>query len=174
MDTVELLQYALGSAFELLGQVTADLTQEQADWLPPGIANPIGGTIWHTVSGADDVVYRWILGQEPLYEREGWTDRVLAVAPPEPTQDGEGYLDYMRALRVRLPALHEYTQAVAADLGGWLATLTPADLERTVHTPIGEYTVAHALELFVVWHINVHCGEVSALKGCQGARGYPF
>jgi hypothetical protein len=34
--------------------------------------------------------------------------------------------------------------------------------------------VAHVLDLFVVWHINAHCGEISALKGCQGAKGYPF
>ena len=56
MNTVELLQHSLGSAFGILGQVTADLTQEQADWQPPGIANPIGAMYWHTISGADDVV----------------------------------------------------------------------------------------------------------------------
>jgi len=42
MNTVELLQYSLGFAFEILGQVTADLTQEQADWAPPGAASTIG------------------------------------------------------------------------------------------------------------------------------------
>jgi len=96
------------------------------------------------------------------------------VAVPEPQQEGEAYREYMRALRVRLPALHEYARAVAADLKSWLGTLTPADLERTVQTPIGEHTVAHVLEVFVIWHINAHCGEISALKGCQGCRGYPF
>jgi len=30
------------------------------------------------------------------------------------------------------------------------------------------------METFVMWHINVHCGGISALKGCQGAKGYPF
>ena len=34
MNTIELTQFALGNAFGILGQVTADLTQEQADWLP--------------------------------------------------------------------------------------------------------------------------------------------
>jgi hypothetical protein len=173
MSTVELVQFSLGQALEILGQVTADLTQEQADWLPPGIANPIGSMYWHAVSGADDVVYRWVLGQEPLYQRAGWIGKALAVAVPEP-QEPEKYHEYMRTLRVCLPALHEYAQALAADLQGWLSTLTPTDLERTIHTPIGDHTVAHVLELFVIWHINAHCGEISALKGCQGARGYPF
>jgi len=178
MNTVELVQYSLGMALDILGQVCSDLTQEQADWMPPGIANPIGSMYWHTVSGADDVVCRWLRDQEPLRQRAGWDDKVLAVAVPEPQQGGpdsrDAYQEYMRKLRVRLPALHEYAQAVAADLQEWLETLNPADLERTIETPIGSYTVAQVLELFVIWHINAHCGEISALKGCQGARGYPF
>ncbi len=173
MNTVELVQYSLDTALGILSQVTADLTQEQADWTPPGIANPIGAMYWHTISGADDVVYRWMLGQEPLHQREGWQAKVLTVAVPEP-QGPEGWLEYMRALRVDLPTLHEYAQAVAADLKNWLSSLTPKDLERKLNTPIGEYTLAHTLEVFVIWHINAHCGEISALKGCQGAKGYPF
>jgi len=43
MDTVELVQFSLGAAFDVLGMVTADLTQEQADWRPPGVASfPMG------------------------------------------------------------------------------------------------------------------------------------
>ena len=54
MNTVELLEYSLGTALGILDQVTTDLTQEQADWMPPGIANPIGAMYWHTISGVDD------------------------------------------------------------------------------------------------------------------------
>jgi hypothetical protein len=173
MDTVEVTKYALGNAFDILGQVCADLTQEQCDWIPPGIANPIGALYWHTVSGADEVVYRWALGQDPLHQQEGWRDRVLAVAVTEP-EGTEGWLEHMRAIRVELPALHDYARAVAAALQAWLGFRTPEDLDRVVHTPIGEYTLAQMLNLFVIWHIDAHCGEISALKGCQGARGYPF
>jgi hypothetical protein len=174
MNTVELLQFSLGNAFGILAEVADGLTQEQADWQPPGIANPIGAMYWHTISGADDVAYRWVLGQEPLRVREGWDDRVLTVSMPEPAQEGGDYLAYMRGIRVDLPALHDYAKAVAEALQGWLGSLTPEDLERTIATPIGEHTLAQILDLFVVWHINAHCGEISALKGCQGARGYPF
>jgi len=173
MNTVELLQYSLGSAFGILGDVTGDLTQEQADWLPPGIANPIGALYWHTLSGADEVVYRWALGQAPLRQRDGWDEQVLTVSAPEPEPGGD-YLAYMRALRVDLPALHEYARAVHGTVQGWLGSLTPEDLERTLETPIGELNLGQLLETFVIWHVNAHCGEISALKGCQGARGYPF
>jgi hypothetical protein len=173
MDAVELLQKSLADAFDILGQVAADLTQEQADWQPPGIANPIGATYWHTISGADDVAYRWARGQEPLRLREGWDNRVLNVSVPEPAHDGD-WQAYMRGIRVDLPALHAYARVVAEDLQAWLDTLTPDDLEQTLETPIGEYTLAHLIDLFIVWHLNAHCGEISALKGCQGAKGYPF
>ena len=173
MNTVELLQQSLGNAFGILGQVTAGLDQELADWQPPGIANPIGATYWHTISGADDVAYRWARDQEPLRLRDGWDNRVLSVSVPEPAHDGD-WQAYMRSIRVHLTALHAYAQAVGNALQEWVGSLTPADLERTLETPIGEYTLAHMLDLFVVWHINAHCGEISALKGCQGAKGYPF
>ena len=173
MNTVELTQYALTNAFDILAQVVGDLTQEQANWIPSGCANPIGASYWHAVSGADEVMCRWVLGQEPLHQREGWHDKILAVSAPEPEGE-EGWLAWMQAIRVDLLFLHEYTKATAAMLDAWLGSLTPADLDRTIKTPIGDHNLAEVVETFVVWHINAHCGEISALKGCLGAKGYPF
>jgi len=173
MNIVELLQYALGNAFGILNQVTADVTQEQADWMPPGIANPIGASYWHVISSVDEVMHGWGMGQPPLHQQDGWRERVLTVSAPEPER-GEDYQAYYRAIRVDVTALHEYAQAVAEATQAWLCTLEPADLERRIETPIGELTVAEMVETFVIWHINAHCGEISALKGCQGAKGYPF
>jgi hypothetical protein len=173
MNTVELLQYSLGNAFGILGQVTADLTQEQADWQPPGIANPIGATYWHCLSSADYVGHKWCMGQKPLSERAGWRERALTVSVPEPEHGGD-WLAYMRAIRVDLAALHEYAQAVAGALQGWLGPIPPEELARKIESPIGELDLGQLLETFVIWHINAHCGEIAALKGCQGARGYLF
>jgi hypothetical protein len=172
MNTVELLQYSLGNALGILGQVTDDLNQEMADWAPPGIANPIGATLWHTLSSADYIVHQWCKGQAPLSECAGWWEKVLTVPAPQP-EHGED-MAYFRTIRTGLPALHEYAHAVTEAIQGWLATLTPEDLERKMETPIGELTLGQMLETFVIWHINAHCGEISALKGCQGVRGYPF
>jgi hypothetical protein len=47
------------------------------------------------VSGADEIVHKWIAGQEPLHERDGWQERVLTVSTPEPRIGGEEYLAYM-------------------------------------------------------------------------------
>jgi hypothetical protein len=173
MNAVELIQYSLGNAFDILGQVVTDLTQEQADWAPPGISNPIGATYWHTASSVDDIVHRWIRGEESLRLKSGWQERVLTVSVPEPGQGGD-YLTYMQAIRVDITTLHTYTEAVAEAIQCWLVSLKPEDLERELETPIGKLGVGKMLETFVIWHINAHCGEIAALKGCLGVKGYPF
>jgi hypothetical protein len=171
MNTVELIQFSLGNAFGILAQVTADLTSEQADWTPPGIALPAGLLYWHTITSVDQILHGWAVGQQSLYERDEWDDRVLPDAAPDAERQ---LLDKMRGVHVDLPAMHQYAQAMAEAADTWLSTLSPKDLERTIETPLGEQNLAQLLETFVIWHINAHCGEISALKGCQGAKGYPF
>lgn len=110
MNTVELLQFSLGVAFDVLGQVTADLTQEQADWLPPGTALPIGALYWHAVSYSDELVHDFCvppfrftpqqefqeaklakqdlgMGQTPLRHSAGWQEKVILALPPENPED---------------------------------------------------------------------------------------
>ncbi len=171
MNTIKLLQYSLGNALGILGQVTADLTQEQADWTPPGTANPIGGLYWHTIASMDMVVHSWGFGQAPLFQKEGWQEKVVVSSAAEERKD---HPPEMRETRIDLTVLREYEKIVVKATQEWLVSLTPEDLEHKVETPIGELTLAQVVESFVVWHINAHCGEISALKGCQGARGYPF
>jgi hypothetical protein len=198
MNTVELIQYSLGFAFEVLEYVVSDLTQEQADWLPPGNAIPIGALYWHTVGYADQLVHEWGMapfrhvtfeewlearrvkhdlgmGQAPLRHSAGWQEKVVIALTPENPEDPYWDVRNVReGLRVDLPVLHDYARATAQTLQSWVASLTPEDLERTIPTPIGDYNLGRYLEFFVIWHISVHCGEISALKGCQGLKGYPW
>jgi hypothetical protein len=171
MDAIDLLKYSLGNAFGILSQVTADLTQEQADWVPPGLANPIGATYWHTVSGADFVVFQWCAGQTLLMENGGWREKALLASAPQPEQETR---EHMLSIQVDLPELHAYAAALAEALQEWLSSLTVEDLGRVLETPMGELTLGQMIETFVIWHINAHCGEISALKGCLGVKGYPF
>jgi hypothetical protein len=171
MNCVGLIAFSSGHALGLLEQVVADLTQEQADWTPPGIANPIGATYWHVISYTDEAVHRWGMGKAPLSQTAGWQEKVVITPAPEDEEDPGAQ---MRAIRVDLPALHDYTRAVAQAVQSWVTSLTPEDLEATLETPVGEFSVGQMLEIFVAWHVTAHCGEIAALKGCQGAKGYPF
>jgi uncharacterized damage-inducible protein DinB len=157
MNTVELTQYALSNAFDLLQQVVADLTQEQADWVPPGTASTIGAVYSHTITYVDFIVQRVCIGQ---------SDADFAEPPPEEIR--------MQQVQVDLSALHEYADQVQSAAQEWLSTLTPADLDRRRNTSAGELNLGQLLESYIIWHINAHCGEISALKGCQGLSGYPW
>jgi hypothetical protein len=198
MNSVELIHFSLGLALEHLEHLVKDLTQEQADWLPPGKANSIGSLYWHIIGYCDQVVHEWCMeplvdvtieewfgaklakrdlemGQTPLRLSAGWQEKVVLAFPPENPEDPYWDVRAVReGVRVDLPALHEYARATAQTLLDWVASLTPEDLERSIPTPVGDYKQGPFLEFFIVWHINVHCGEISALKGCQGLQGYPW
>jgi hypothetical protein len=175
MNTVELVHFSLGFAFQVLEGLVADLTQEQADRVPPGNANPIGATYWHTIMYVDKIVHDWGMGQAALRETADWQEKVVITSPPVDPDDPMGDLRAVHAgQRVDLPSLHEYARATAKTVLDWVASLTPEDLERSVDTTIGELSLGQMLESYIIWHINVHCGEISALKGCQGLKGYPW
>ena len=171
MDAIDLLQFSLKNAFDMLGGVTADLTQAQSDWVPPGRALSIGTLYWHAISSTDYLLHDWCLGDTPLSQTAGWEDKVLLYSEP-PAEDDHAAT--VRAVRVDLAAMHDYAIAVADAAQDWLGSLAPSNLERQIQTPIGELNLGQMLEVFVVWHLSAHCGEISSLKGCQGARGYPF
>jgi hypothetical protein len=158
MNTVDLIQFSLGAAFDVLGAVTADLTQEQADWEPPGKASSIGTIYSHILTYVDYFVREYCIAGKRQPE-------TAEVRPDEL---------WMKDVQVGVPALHERAAEVRSTCEGWLATLTPKDLERKRHTTAGEMNEGQMFELFVIWHVNVHCGEISALKGCQGLQGYPW
>jgi hypothetical protein len=158
MNTVELLQYSIGFAFDVLDQVTADLTQEQVDWTPPGTASSIGSIYSHLVTYLDFFVHEMCIGQK----YEGFQE---PAPPPE---------IMMQDVQADLVTLHERAKEVRAVTEDWLASLTPADLDVELETSVGLLNVGQMVEAYIIWHINVHCGEIAALKGCQGAKGYPW
>ena len=106
MDTVELLQFSFKNALDIFGGVTADLTPEQADWQPPGIAHSIGTLYWHVSSGADYVVNGWCVGGAPLSQTAGWEEKV--VLSSEPAEEGD-HAATVRAVRV----VHRLTEGKA-------------------------------------------------------------
>jgi hypothetical protein len=158
MNTVELLRFSLGTAFDILRLVTADLTQEQADWMPPGTAPSIRDVYWHALTYVDYFVREYFIEGNRL---------------PDTVESRPDVLR-MQTVEADVSELHEFASEVESTVQGWLSTQTPADLELKRHTTIGELNVGQMLEIYVIWHINAHCGEISALKGCQGLKGYPW
>lgn len=171
MNAISAFSEGLQWAHEYLEMVTADVTPEQAHWQPPGIANPLGAVYAHAVVAEDAVVNGMLKGGAPLFASK-WGGKT-GVSDPQ----HEMKLEWARGLKVDLPAFRKYAQAVFAATNDYVASLNPDDLNRVVdlsNVGLGQRPVSWCLNALVISHLNNMIGEISCLKGLQGAKGYPF
>jgi hypothetical protein len=171
MNAINTHRHALKWAFELLDMVTVDLTQELADWRPPGIANPIAAQYAHAVCSADAIIHTVLQGKPPLFDTS-WANK-SGVSHPQSRATPE----WSRSVQIDLPALGHYTQAVFTAADDYLASLTDEDLSQEhdlTGSGLGIHDTDWVLNALVTSHLNLMIGEISCLKGLQGAQGYPF
>jgi hypothetical protein len=172
-----LLREQLQSAHQLLEATMADVTDAQADWIPTGIANPLGATYAHVVSAEDYIVQGMFNQASPLAATD-WAGRTGISEPmPSPGPQWSEYRGWTRRVKIDIPALKSYAQAVYANTDAYLSSLTDADLARPFDLSalgLGQQTVASALSMLVLSHAGNMTGEISCLKGMQGAKGYPY
>ena len=169
MDTVELIKENINEArFELSGTM-ADVTPTMCNWAPPGKAHSIGALYAHIIQGEDMIISGMLQGKAPLWQRDGW-DKKLNI--PNNSHQQEQW----RTMKIDLATIKPYAEAVTKATEAYLASLKPADLERKIPVgpPMGDQTVAAILQVFFAGNVRAHTGEISALKGVQGFKGYPF
>jgi hypothetical protein len=173
----DLLVRMLHDARQVLDGTMADVTQAQADFVPPGIANPLGATFAHVVC-SEDFVVQGMFRQLPPLSAGSWVGRTgLSEPMPMPGPEWVNYGPWTRRVQIDLPELRAYAQAVAAETDSWLAGLTEEDLARPLDLSaagFGLQTWASAIATLVVHHLATETGEIAVLKGLQGARGYPM
>lgn len=148
-----------------------DVTPEQASWIPPRIANPLGAIYVHALCEMDAMVNMLLKGEQPMYA----TSWVEMTGISEPSSDID--LDWARRVKVELPTARRYGRAVYEAADAYIASLSEEDLDRRVDLSdqgLGVHSVSWYLNALVTSHINNMAGEISTLKGIQGAKGYPF
>ena len=171
MNPIDIHREGLRWGYELLEMVTADVTAEQAAWLPPGLANPLGSMYAHAVLGLDILINGLLRGAAPLHA-SAWAGKT-GVSEPQLSAEFE----WARRLTVDLPAMRAYGRAAYENADAYLAGLSVDDLNRQVDLSsegMGVRTVSWVLTALITSHLNNMAGEISVLKGLQGAKGYPF
>ena len=171
MDPISLYRQEIEWAHDLLERVMVDVTPEMAHQHPPGIANPIGATYAHALMTEDGVSSLYLTRAAPLFQRE-WAGKT-GVSQPRMGQT----LEWSRSLQVDLPAARQYAQAVYTNTGRYLDSLTELETQRVVNLSgagLGKRTVSWVLSALIAGHVHNMAGEISALKGVLGAKGYPF
>jgi hypothetical protein len=175
MDAISLLQQQFRNAHGWLEGTMKDVTPEQAQWTPPGRANPLGATYAHIILSEDAMVNGMVGGGAPLFATT-WAGKTGLSEMPPPPSDSQPWDAWARRVRIDLPALQQYAQAVYAASDKCLASLPPEALDRTVDLSafgMGQESVANFLGSVAAAHVRDHSGEISCLKGLQGSRGFP-
>lgn len=180
METTQLLREQLHQAHAFLDSAVTGATDAQAHWVPQGRANPLGATYAHVLFGEDAFISN-LAGHVPLFA-SAWAERTgVSEAPPlAPTGSvfplAPEWFDWGRRVRVDLPALRRYDQAVREATDSYLADLRDDDLATTLDLSavgFGHPTLAWILSAGLVGHTLAHWGEIVCLKGLQGERGFP-
>src|ERR1041385_6356800 len=93
---VSLLRTVVGDARRVLDATMADVTQAQVDYIPPGLANPLGATYAHVVWSEDMTVQGMFRQAAPLFAST-WAGRTgLSEPMPMPGPEWPNYGPWTR------------------------------------------------------------------------------
>jgi len=177
ITAAQVLQGALNSAHQILENTMADVTDELASRLAPGLANPLGTSYAHVVLAEDAIVNGMLKGAPPL-AATSWAGRTGVDRPMPMPGMAEGDLGaWYHSARVDLAACRAYAQVVYANSADFLSTADETTLARGIDmsmVDMGTLPLAIVFQIFVIGHCNNLCGEISAVKGSFGLKGYPF
>lgn len=172
MNRIDFFRQQVRDSRDFLEGTVQDVTPEQALWTPLGRAMPIAGHYAHVVAAQDMGLHAFVLGTPPLAVG-AWAGRTGMQELPPPF--GHAWDGWARQA-FEIESLRNYAAAVYAANDTALASLAESDLDRVVDLTaagFGEQTLAFVLVNGWVTNVNLHCGEISNLKGLQEAKGYP-
>jgi hypothetical protein len=172
---VNLLHEQLKDSHHWMEETMQGVTNEIAAFMPPGKANPIAGTYAHLVMSEDFFIQGLIQGKKPLFETD-WEGKTGA-SELQPTEWETAYPKWLKEVKVDIPQMQKYAEAVYKTSAEYTQSLTDEDLLKEIDMALfgmGKRTLGSVIAGMVVGHINQIMGEISALKGIQGLKGYPY
>jgi hypothetical protein len=85
--------------------------------------------------------------------------------------------EWFHGAKVNVEAVRAYAAAVFAATEAFIAGADGATLNKTLDVSfvgLGKRRLADVFTLLVVGHCDSSAGEISAIKGVFGLKGYPF
>lgn len=174
MNTIELLREELKWAHETQEGTIADLTEDSAHFNEINKAIPAGAAYAHSILG-EDMVVSMMLANKPGLAIDKNEVGVSELMPP--SSEFEKHEAWYKSVKVDLPKLREFAKKVYKATDDYLSTLSDEDLDKQLDLSgmgMGKQSVSYVICNFVILHIANLTGEISAAKGFQGLKGYPF
>lgn len=163
------IKSGLNEYYGKLKETVEGLTPEELLWQPAPESNHILWTVWHMARVSDRWANSTVLGNEELWVRDGWADRL--GMPVEKYGRGESPEQVRDFPAVDIGLVLEYFDVAHASLLAMIDALERADLDRDV---FAEYR-NEALNIgWILGHIlaeeSQHLGQVAYIRGMQ--RGF--
>ncbi len=173
MDALDLLRFQVKETYEWLEMTVSDVTQEQANWKPPGVANSIAAAYAHTIVTADVGFNSQLHNRMPLIA----TDFSGEVGLSHPHLGGFDWHDWASRLHVDWAKLREYACAVHACVERYADSLTMEELQLEADMSgqgahLGAWKGLEFYNVHGINHPRLHGGEIACLKGLQGAPAW--
>ncbi len=168
---------ALQAAQQTLDATMANVDDTLANRPAPGNANPIGSCYVHVFVAEDGVLNGLLLGKQPRFASD-FAGRTGANQPMPMPGMVEGDIGaWYKTSKIDIADAREYAKAVNADALRFISEADDETLSRMIDMSFvgaGQMPLAAVFAVFVIGHINNLCGEISAIKGVLGQKGYPF
>ncbi len=172
MNATQLLREQLKSSHETMEGTMAGVNTDVAHFGDTGKALPVGAAYAHAVISEDVIVSTMLAQKTPLSTDNSKT----GLSEPMPSMsEWDKHDQWTKTVKVDLPKFKAFAQEVYKATDDYLTTLKEEDLEREIDTPgMGKHTLAWLITNIVILHNANLTGEISAAKGVQGLKGYPF
>ena len=169
MDWRELIVDAYDRLPELVEETLGGVRAADLDWPPRPGCNPLGWTAWHLTRVQDGQIAD-LMGQADLWTRDGWHAKF--DRPADHDDSGYGHTaEQVRAFRSPSAKVQlDYLRAVTGRTKHYLASLTPADLDRALDEPGPDPPTVGVRLVSIVTDCHLHAGEASYIRGLLKAR----
>ncbi len=172
MKATQLLRTQFDSAHHTMEQTVGDATATVMNFNKTNKAIPVGAAYAHAVLEEDLLLSSMLANKKPVYKDA----KSVGLSQEIPGMDHwDQHEKWYLTVKVDLKKFRAYAKKVYKATDDYLATLTDKDLDMVIERPmVGKQTVGFLLTNFFLLHIANLAGEVSAAKGFQGLKGYPW
>lgn len=171
MNSIDLLRQQFKDAHEGLEMTMDDVSEEVANFHATQKAMPVGAAYAHAVLSEDMVLQSIVYHAKPMAEGED-----TGISEPAPSmEDPDAYQKWYSTVVVDLSKMRAFAKKVYQATDDYLASLKEEDLDRMLEIPhMGQKSIAYLLNNWLLLHYAAMNGEVSAAKGFQDKKGYPW
>jgi hypothetical protein len=163
------IKSGLNEYYGKLKQTVGGLAPEELLWQPDPESNHILWIVWHMARVSDRWANSTVLGNEELWIRDGWAERL--GMPTEKYGRSETPEQVREFPPVDIDLIFEYFDVTHASLLGMIDALEQSDLDRDV---VAVYRNESLNIGWILGHIlaeeSQHLGQIAYIRGMQ--RGF--